>query len=118
MLMSEENPSRPRPKLYALGARDVRSESLRLVEEVESMLKQRYKPESIARAIETGVLKALNEERKELSALAREMDLDATHPEIRAAATRMGPSACAEVALNVARSAFARMCAERISSIG
>lgn len=107
-----------RPKLYALGARDVRPESMKLIDEVELMLKQNYKRESIARAIETGLLKALNEERKELSALARELNLDANHPEIRAAATRMGPSACAEVALSVARSAFARLCAERISSIG
>lgn len=118
MLMSTENPSRPRPKLYALGARDVRPDTMKLVDEVEMMLKQNYRRESIARAIETAVLKALNEERKELSALARELNLDSSHPEIRAAATRMGPSACADVALNVARSALARLCAERISTLG
>mgnify|MGYP001596694036 CR=1 FL=1 len=106
----------PRNALYALGARDVRPETLKLVEEIESMFQKGYSKQSIGRAIEVSVLKACNAERKELATLARELDVDASHVEICAATSRLGPSGAANAAISVCRSLFARLCAERISS--
>lgn len=131
MHMTAPHTPKPRNALYALGSRDVRPETLKLVDEIRVMLEYdskraardpswpfRYSKESIGRAIETCVLKALNAERKELAALARELDIDAGHVEISAAASRMGPSQTADVAINACRQLFARLCAERIATNG
>lgn len=115
-MTAQRTPPRPRNALYALGARDVRDETLKLVDEIETMFQKGYTKQSIGRAIETNTLKALNAERKDLAALARELDLDSSHIEIRAVTSRLGPSGVADTAINVCRQLFARLCAERISS--
>ena len=113
-----ESITKPRNALYALGSRDVRPETLKLVDEIQLMLTKGYSKESVGRAIETSVLKALNAERQELGTLARELDIDAGHREIAAAASRNGPSAAADAAIAVCRALFARLCIERIATGG
>lgn len=112
----------PRTARYTLGAREARTDTLKLVDEIKEMLakndkgNQSYSDQTIGRAIELYVLKALNAERKELAALARELDVNSGHPEICAAATRLGSSATADVAISVCRGLLARLCVERIST--
>ena len=108
-------PVPPKNALYTLGSRDVRDETLKFVEELLLMKQRGYSVASLGRALETHVLKCLNAERKELSAFARELDVTPEHIEIRAAASRMGASQTATVAIDVCRQLFARLCVERIS---
>lgn len=120
--MAQQNsPPRARGALYSLGARDVRPETLKLVDEIEYMLqpvngKTRYGKNIVARAIEVSILKAVNAERKELAAFARELDIPVDHDEIRAATSRLSSTGIAQTAIDVCRGLFARLCAERIST--
>ena len=114
MLMPAQRPPSQRGSLYSLGARDVRDESLKFVHELKVMLNRGYSDASIARAFEVNLTRAINAERKELAALARELDVDVAHPEIRAVASRSSSEGIAQTTINVCRGLFARLCVERI----
>lgn len=114
--MTAQQPPPKRGALYSLGARDVHADSLKLLSELKVMLARGYKETVIARALEVTLLRAINAERQELATLARELEVSTNHLEIRVASSRGSSEGVARATVNVCRSAFARLCVERISS--